>query len=110
MVKVGWIERVAEKKTERKRGRGREKGVLVPSRGSNKAYEHVHAAHPLGTRPLFMLDIIPLSQNMHTSPGLLTCALPGATSQRGATRRFSAKGCSALLCAHRNNGYTLPRW
>lgn len=95
---------------EKDRESEREKGVLVPSRGSNKAYEHVHVAHPLGTRPLFMLDIIPLSQNMHTSPGLLTCVLPGATSRRGATRRFSAMGCSALLCVQRNNGYTLSHY
>jgi len=82
----GSIEKVIEKKKrERERERGRERemnegeggkgerrergGVkergerfLFRVGGSNKAYEHVHAAHPLGTRPLFMLDIIPLFQ------------------------------------------------
>lgn len=66
------VDRESRAEKERERERKNEKGVLssrVGACGAGTRIRHTstYALHPLGTRPLFMLDIIPLSQNMHTS-------------------------------------------
>lgn len=45
--------------------RGSSRRGFVPSWGSRIEHASTHTLHSLGTRPLFMLDIIPLSKHTH---------------------------------------------
>lgn len=67
------------------RGSSRRGGGVCPKlRGSRIEHASTHTLHSLGTRPLFMLDIIPLSKHTHFSRVLLTCV--AGHTRRGETR------------------------
>lgn len=50
--------------------------------GSRIEHASTHTLHSLGTRPLFMLDIIPLSKHTHFSRSLNVCS-PGTHAGGG---------------------------
>jgi hypothetical protein len=60
VARVGWIERVAERR-----------GLV----GGRIRHTSAYTLHPLGTRSLFMLDIIPLSKHACLSDSLNARAL-----------------------------------
>lgn len=68
-------ERLSRKVGRGWRSEGRREGGFVPSWGGSRI-EHAstHTLHSLGTRPLFMLDIIPLSKHTHFSRSLNVCS------------------------------------
>lgn len=76
--------------------RGSSRRGVCPKLGGGSRIEHAstHTLHSLGTRPLFMLDIIPLSKHTHFSRSLNVCT-PAHTSSwgdeggRGLLYRFS---------------------
>lgn len=80
---VGKLEGVG--RVRRSEGRREEGGGVCPKLGGSRI-EHAstHTLHSLGTRPLFMLDIIPLSKHTHFSRVLLTCV--AGHTRRGETR------------------------
>ena len=53
---------------------GRREGGLSQVGGSRIEHASTHTLHPPGTRPLFMLDIIPLSKHTHFSRSLNVCS------------------------------------
>ena len=85
---------------------GRREGGLSQVGGSRIEHASTHTLHSLGTRPLFMLDIIPLSKHTHFSCSLNVCSRAhvgeraGPHDTRGSysrVYRFSVYGTTILL-------------